>query len=311
MPEDTRIAGIGASLSEIGGDLDRVRAQLDELIAIGADVAELYASALGVVAGARLIPQRARELRELRAERPIATTLHAPIPIDLMDRDNIALHRAAARVSIDLAAEIGARVVVIHAGRAHPDVWSAEPDALLDFERDELAALGDHAVQAGVRIGLENISPNPAVIAGRLTSYSLDPTLLARQLRRLDHPGVVGCIDFSHATQGAGLLDLDPIVGARAMAPMTGHIHISEASGVPAIPSVTSQPDWLYFGIGDMHAPLGIGCMDLDALADVSSVLPGTLAILELQGHARGMLEDSLSRLRAFADRVNALPVAA
>jgi sugar phosphate isomerase/epimerase len=305
-----RIAGIGASLSEVAGDLERVRAQLDELIAFGASVAELYASALGVVAGARPIPERVRELRALGAERPIATTLHAPIPIDLMDRDNIALHRAAARVSVDLAAEIGAGVVVIHAGRAHPDVWSAQPDALLDFEREELLALGDQAVRAGVRIALENISPNPAVIAGRLTSYSLDPTLLARQLQRLDHPGVVGCLDYSHANQGAGLLGLDPLDGVRAMAPVTGHIHISEASGVPAIPTVTSQSDWMYFGVGDMHAPLGTGCMDLDALADASAVLPGTLAILELQGHARGMLADSLGRLRAFADRVNAVPVA-
>lgn len=306
-----RIAGIGASLSDVGGDLDRVRAQLDELIGFGADAAELYASALGVVADARLIPDRCRELKKLCAAREISITLHAPIPIDLMDRGNIALHRAAGRVSIDLAAEIGAKVVVIHAGRAHPDVWSAESDALLDVELEELSALGDHAVRAGLRVGLENISPNPAVIAGRLTSYSLDPALLARQLRRLDHPGVVGCLDYSHANQGAGLLGLDPIACVTAMAPVTGHIHISEASGVPAIPSVTSQPDWMYFGIGDMHAPLGSGCMDLDALADVSSVLPGTLAILELQGHARGMLADSLGRLRAFADRVNALPIAA
>jgi sugar phosphate isomerase/epimerase len=311
MSTTPRLAGIGASLSDIGGDLDRVRAQLDELIGLGADAAELYATALGVVADARLIPERIRELKSVSAERAISITLHAPIPIDLMDRDNIALHRAAGRVSIDLAAEIGAKVVVIHAGRAHPDVWSAEPDALLDFELEELSALGDQAVAAGVRIGLENISPNPTVIAGRLTSYSLDPTLLARQIRALDHPGVVGCLDYSHANQGAGMLNLDPIEGARALAPVTGHIHISEASGVPAIPSVTSQPDWMYFGIGDMHAPLGIGCMDLDALADVSTVLPGTLAILELQGHARGMLADSLTRLRVFADRVNALPVAA
>ena len=79
---------------------------------------------------------------------------------------------------------------------------------------------------------------------------------------------------------------------AGCVSPATG----SEASGRPSIPSVAAQHDWLYFGIGDMHAPLGSGCMDLDALADVSQVLPGTFAILELQGHARAMLGDSLDR---------------
>lgn len=311
MAQSLRIAGIGANLSGVRGDLDTVRTQMNGLIALGADVVECYASDLGVVADARLIPGRVAELREICAERPLAVTLHAPIPIDFMDRGNIGLHRAAARVSVDLAAEIGARIIVVHAGRASPEAWNADAEGLLSFEREELSALGDIALDAGVQIALENISPNPAVIAGHLTSYSLDPAALARQLALLDHPGVTGCLDYSHANQGAGLLGLDPIAGARAMAPVTGHIHISEASGRPSIPAVTAQSDWLFFGIGDMHAPLGTGCMDFDALADVSEVLPGTYAILELQGHARAMLGDSLDRLRAFAGRVNALAEAA
>ncbi len=311
VPNPLRIAGIGANLGGVAGDLDAVRAQMNELIALGAEVVECYASDLGVVADAGLIPGRVAELREICAERPLAITLHAPIPIDFMDRENIERHRAAARVSVELAAEIGAGIVVIHAGRASPEAWARDADGLLAFERDELSALGDIARDAGLRIALENISPNPAVIAGRLTSYSLDPAALARQLALVDHPGVTGCLDYSHANQGAGLLDLDPVAGARAMAPVTGHIHISEASGRPAIPSIAAQHDWMYFGIGDMHAPLGSGCMDLDALADVSDVLPGTYAILELQRHARAMLGDSLTRLRAFARHVNALDRAA
>ena len=306
-----RIAGIGANLGGVRGDLDAVRDQMNALIALGAEVVECYASDLGVVADARLIPGRVAELRAICAERPLAVTLHAPIPIDFMDRENVDLHRAAARVSVELAAEIGAGIVVIHAGRTDPDSWARDADGLLAFEREELASLGDAAVEAGVRVALENISPNPAVISGRLTSYSLDPAALARQLALLDHPGVTGCLDYSHANQGAGLLGLDPIACARAMAPLTGHIHISETSGRPAIPAISGQHDWMYFGIGDMHAPLGTGCMDLDALADVSDVLPGTYAILELQGHARAMLGDSLERLRIFADRVNALAQAA
>lgn len=311
MDSMKRIAGIGASLGAVNGDLDRVREQADALAALGADVMELYASSLAVVANARLLPARTTELRALCQERPLLPTLHAPIPIDFMDRDNIALHRSAALVSVDLAAEIGAPIVVIHAGRADPTEWASDPDGLLSFEREELFTLGDHAAQCGVRIALENISPNLAVIGGRATSYSLDPAALARQLGALDHPAVTGCLDYSHAKQGAGLLGLDPVAGAAAMAPFTGHIHISEASGMPTIPSITSQPDWMYFGVGDMHAPLGIGCMDMTALADASPVLPGTLAVLELQGHARAMLADSLRHLRAFADRVNAHPIAA
>ena len=304
-----RITGVGANLGPLRGNFELVRQELDGLIALGADVAEVYASALGAVAAGQLIPSRVRELAQLCQERPIALTLHAPIPIDLMDRDNIALHRSAARVSVDLAAEIGASVIVIHAGRAAPEAWHRDADGLLAFERDELRSLGDHAREAGVRIALENISPNLAVVNGRATSYSLDPAALARQLATLDHPAVVGCLDYSHANQGAGLQGHDLLDGVCAMSPVTGHIHISETTGVPTPPSIVEQTYWMYFGVGDMHAPLGTCGMDLGAIADASPVLPGTLAVLEIQDHARAMLADSLSQLRTFADRVNTLPI--
>lgn len=301
-----RIVKIGANLGRIEGDLDRVRAQIDALGLAGAECVEMYAPALGVVAAARPITSRLAELKAICAERPVAFTLHAPIPVDFMDRAHIGLHRAAARVSVDLAAEIGATIVVIHAGRATPDDWARDADGLLALERDELAVLGDHARSAGVTVALENISPNPAVIAGRATSYSLDPAALARQLAALDHPAVTGCLDYSHANQGAGLQGHALIDGVAAMAPRTGHIHVSDTTGVPA-PASVPHDYWMYYGVGDAHAPLGTGGIDLDALAGVSRVRPGTFAVLELQFSARGMMADSLARLRAFADRVNRL----
>lgn len=310
MDKQMRIAGIGANLSDIGADLDKVRAQVDELATMGADCAELYLSRLGIVAAARPIPTRLADLKRLCAERAMTFTIHAPIPINLMDCDNIGLHRRAARVSIDVAAEIGAPIVVIHAGRAHPDRWAREAGALLEFERIELAALGDHCRGTGVRIALENISPNQAVIGGRETSYSLDPAELALQLAALDHDCVTGCLDYSHANQGAGLLGFDLVDSVRAMAPYTGHIHISDTTGEPTLPGLGDKDYMIFFGVGDMHAPLGTSGIDFDALADVSPVLPGTVAILELQKMARPLLADSIARLAAFAGRVNALPAA-
>lgn len=299
------IAGVGANLSDVDGHLDTVASQLDELVALEADCAELYASGLGVVVAGRVLADRVATLRRICAARPLAYSLHAPIPINPMDREYPRLHHRALEVSAALAAELGAEIVVIHAGRTTPALWAAEAEALLAFERDELRGYAAMARAAGVTVAVENISPNPAVIAGRETSYSLDASALARQLAELDTPNIIGCLDISHANQGAGLQGHDLIDGCAAMGPVTRHLHVSDTTGVPAPDWGLGPDDLNYFGVGDMHAPLGTAGIDYGAVADRFRPLSGTRAVLELQRQSRPLLADSLARLRAFCDRVN------
>lgn len=305
------IAGIGANLSESGPDLDQVARRLDELGTLGADCAELYASSLAVVVAGRPVAARLEALRGICAARPLAYSLHAPIAINPMDREHAALHRRALGASVELAAGIGADLVVIHAGRTDPARWANQAASLLAFERDELRAYAALAAAAGVTLAVENISPNPAVIAGRETSYSLDPSALAAQLRGLGEDRIVGCLDVSHANQGAGLQGHDLLAGCAAMGPVTGHLHVSDTTGTPAPGWLAFPADMVFFGAGDMHAPLGTAGIDYDAVAAVLRPLPGSRAILELSSSVRPMLADSLARLRAFADGVNRLAEAA
>lgn len=311
MPSAQPITGIGANLAHAGGDLDAVAAQFDALAALGADCAELYASALGVVVAGRPIADRVTALRQICEASPLAVSVHAPIPINPMDREHTALHRRALEASVNLAGAIGADIVVIHAGRTTPALWAAEADALLAFERDELRRYAAAARVAGVTVAVENISPNPAVIAGRETSYSLDPAALARQLAGLDEDGLTGCLDVGHANQGAGLQGHDLVAGCAAMGPVTRHLHVSDTTGTPAPAWLASPADMAYFGAGDMHAPLGTAGIDYAAVAAALRPLPGTRAILELGPVSRPMLADSLDRLRGFAALVNALAEAA
>lgn len=311
MKAQPPIIGVGANLSDIDGDLDAVARQLDDLVALGADCAELYASSLGVVVGGRLLPERVAALRRVCAARPLACSIHAPIPINPMDREHVPLHRRALEVSVALAGEIGADIVVIHAGRTTPALWAAEADALLAFEREELRGYAASARAAGVTVAVENISPNPAVIAGRETSYSLDVSSLARQLAGLGEAGITGCLDISHANQGAGLQGHDLVEGCAAMGPVTRHLHVSDTTGTPAPPWGLGPGDMNYFGVGDMHAPLGTAGIDYEAVAARFRPLAGTRAVLELQQQSRPMLADSLARLKDFAARVNAIAEAA
>lgn len=311
MDQTLPIAGIGANLSECGSDLDQVARRLDELGTLGADCAELYASSLATVVAGRLLPGRVETLRRICAERRLGYSLHAPIAINPMDRQHAHLHRRALGASVELAAGIGADLVVIHAGRTDPARWANEAAALLAFERDELAGYADAARAAGVTLAVENISPNPAVIAGRETSYSLDPSALAAQLSGLGEDCIVGCLDVSHANQGSGLQGHDLLAGCAAMGPVSRHLHVSDTTGTPAPGWLVGPSDMVFFGAGDMHAPLGTAGIDYAAVAAVLRPMPGTRAILELSAGVRPMLADSLARLRVFADQVNRLAAAA
>lgn len=301
------IVATGFNTGNAEGDLSRLEARLAHMVEIGCTGAEITAVGLDAVVDCRLIPDRVAKLREIVAGRDLAYSMHAPIAINLMDEAHADIMRRAATVSLELAAEIGARVVVLHPGRVPPQHWVDRADALYQFEIDQLAPVADRAAALGVRIAYENISPNPRVIAGQETSYSLHPTLLADQLARLNHPAVMACLDISHAQQGAGLWGFDMLGACAALTPWIGHIHFSDSTGLPATFPTGSRNEQHFFGVGDMHAPKGFGRVDFEALAGRLTVRPETRVVIEIKSNFIAHAEtQTLADAKAFAKAVNA-----
>ncbi len=303
----THIISTGFNTGMADGDLSRLDARLAHMQEIGCTGAEITAVGLDAVVDCRLIPDRVAALREITARRDLAYSLHAPIAINLMDEAHADIMARAARVSMELAAEIGARVVVIHPGRVPPLAWVDRQAALYQFELDQLGPVADRAAELGVQIAYENISPNPRVIAGQETSYSLDPRLLAAQLDRLAHDAVMACLDISHAQQGAGLWGFDMIEACEALGPWIGHIHFSDSTGLPASFPTGSRNEQHFFGMGDMHAPKGYGRVDFDALAGRLGLRQGTRVVIEIKTNFLAHAEArTLDDAKAFAAAVNA-----
>lgn len=297
-----KITGIGFNTKDVGGDLARLETELAQFQHLGCDMVEVTATGLDAVCAARLVPHRVAAVREILSRFQFAYSLHAPIAINLMDEGQRALHTRAAVASLELSAEIGATVVVIHPGRVPPDIWEREAPRLLELEADVLGGLADRAASLGIKIAYENISPNPRVVAGLETSYALDPRQLAEQLDRLSHPAVVACLDVSHAQQGAGLWGFDMVDACRALAPHIGHIHFSDSTGLPARIEWRSLGEIQFFGVGDMHAPAGWGDIDFDALGQAIDVHDGTRIVIELKvNYVSHAAQDTLAAARHFA----------
>ncbi|MEM1050285.1 MAG: sugar phosphate isomerase/epimerase family protein [Pseudomonadota bacterium] len=301
-------AGFAAGVFGSQGDLAALDRTIGEQVEKGSTVCELYASALDAVSGCELVPHRVEALKTVLKRHAVRYTLHAPIAINLMDEPHFDLQRSAAVASIDLAAECGADVVVMHPGRVAPAVWVDSGPRLLAMERDALARLGDRAKAHGLRIAYENMSPNRRVIAGAEVSYALDPKELAAQLAELDHPAVVACLDVNHAQQGAVLRHFDMVEACAALAPHVGHIHYSDSVGTPSTIVWDDEGERLFFGIGDMHAPPGWGAIDFDRVAQVLSIRENTAIVIELKpNHFSHSAAETLAAAKAFGEAINGL----
>lgn len=301
------IIATGFNTGDVAGSVPALAKRLAHLADIGATGAEITATGLDAVIACRLIPAQVAAVRAAMTGHDFAYSLHAPIAINLMDEQHRDLHRRAALVSMDLAAAIGAKVVVLHPGRCTPMAWVNRRAELLAFERELLAEIGDHAQSLGVRIAYENISPNPRVIDGLETSYSLDPAQLADQLDALNHPAVMACLDISHAQQGAGLWGFDMLSTCRALAPHIGHIHYSDSTGWPATIASRHMGETHFMGLGDMHAPPGFGLVDFEGLMAQLTVQADTRLVIEIKPNFKAHSEAAtLAAAQVFAAAVNA-----
>ena len=301
-----RIISCGFNTGGIEGDFDRLAARLAHMESLGCTGAEITAVGLDAVVSCRMLPERVTQLKAIMARHDLAYSMHAPIAINLMDEAHADIMQRAAIVSMELAAETGAKAVVLHPGRVAPKAWIDRREALLQFEIDQLGPVADRAAELGVQIAYENISPNPRVIGGLETSYSLDPVQLAEQLGRLSHRAVMACLDISHAQQGAGLWGFDMLAACEALAPWVGHIHFSDSTGVPATFPAVHPSETAFFGTGDMHAPKGMGAVDFEALAARLARRPGTRVVIELKRNYLVHSEaTTLADAQAFARAVN------
>ena len=94
---------------------------LEALKSAGPDFVEVWPQNLGVILGGSLDANRLRTVGEL-LEAELAYTVHAPLEVNLMDLSTHGLQRDVLNSSLRFAKDIGAEVVVCHAG---PHVTSA------------------------------------------------------------------------------------------------------------------------------------------------------------------------------------------
>lgn len=289
------IAGVGfATIGERPdlSDLDRALGQIEDA---GASHAELALFAADLIAGGCVLVEPRRRLEAICGRRRLRFTVHSTLSVNFMDEANLELHKIVCRANLELAAAVGASVVV-----QHPGMVSTRPanelDRLHGVERAALREMGDLAGRLGLRLAVETLFVESE------GDYTADPVRLAAELRAVAHPHVVGTLDVSHSYLMTGFRGTSFTEAVAAFAPVTGHFHLHDSFGRPrgTLAGFYTDSERMAFGVGDLHLPFGWGDIPFETLLPGLPVMRGTVLTVELP--ERHWVE--LERCAAFALRL-------
>jgi len=289
------IIATGFNSGSSDGKLDGLEADMRRLADMGVDTVELAVTSLDLIAGGRIIEERAAALVALTKQFDFRYTVHGLVSSNFMDPDNSALQLAAAKALVEICDRVDARILVQHGGclRADQIHLRAEADVR---EREALTELGDFAKPYGVRITLENIfTTEPG-------QYRQTPAEVAETVKAVNHPNVVALIDFGHAYLESTYKGLNFREQIAAMAPVTGHLHVHDNFGRPiGFYKPFFPQEMTALGLGDLHMPLGWGDMEWESIFEELDFLPGTVLMMEIGSRYASEQPESLARARRLA----------
>lgn len=288
----TNLIATGFNAGSNDGEIESLETDLRALSDMGAEAVELAITSLDVIAGGRIIKERADALVSLTSQFPLLYTVHGLVSSNFMDPATQRYQLDAAKALVELCDRVGSRILVQHGGALRAD-QIAERAGADEREREALTELAEFARPYGVRIALENI------FTTELGQYRQTPAEIAETVKAVNHPNVVALIDFSHAYIESTYRGLDFRAQVAAMAPVAGHLHMHDSFGRPqAFYKAFFPQENTAMGIGDLHMPLGWGDIPWDDMFAELTFLPDTVAMMEIGRRYRREQPESLERAR-------------
>ena len=288
----SNIIGTGFNAASNNGEIQSLGEDLRALADMGVDTVELGVTTLDLIAGGRIIKDRAERLVTLTKQFDFRYTVHGLVSSNFMDPATCRYQIDAAKALVEICDRIDARILVQHGGCLRADQIFDRAAADLR-EREALLELAEFAEPYGVRIALENIfTTEPG-------QYRQTPAEVAETVKAVNHANVVALIDFSHAYIESTYRGLNFREQIAAMAPVAGHLHLHDSFGRPqGFYKGFHLQENTAMGIGDLHMPLGWGDIDWDDIFSELDFLPGTVAMMEIGARYRAEQPESLERAR-------------
>ncbi|WP_372425725.1 sugar phosphate isomerase/epimerase family protein [Salinarimonas chemoclinalis] len=276
--------------------------EFDRLERLGVDLVEIPLLSLDVMARARILPGPLARLVEACAGRAPGYSVHAAIGLNFLnDAEHLPLHFDVLRASLDVAARLRARRVVMHSGFCAGDVSDLE--GRYARQREWLSRAGVEAAARDLVICVENIFPFGAGV------HTASPARLAREIAAVGDPHVRATLDVSHGFLHAGARGGDGLAEAVALSDVAAHVHLHDSFGVPEETFwAYTQAEKMHFGLGDLHLPLGWGDLPLERLMRAARFPEGCTFVVELPERFVAEAAQTLADARRLAKLAREAP---
>lgn len=298
---------VGSKIDEvrIDGRLERMRCDLDHFSELGIGAVEIPVHGLDAIVHGRLNRARVASIRDILHGYDFAYSVHAPNPLNLMDRNHGALHYQVFRASLEFASEIGSTILVYHAGRYVPEEAFSIPGyaeftdadrlSLLDREASAIRDLADEFPD--VFICIENARP---YLYHSPYCYAENPRELLEQVACIARPNVLVNLDTGHLYMAAKHYRFDPVEAAADLRDVIAHSHVHDNFGLSIHHSEKQQTHLVPFGRGDAHMPVGWGEIPIGAILETFVDTYEGLMITELRSRYFEHTRESIDNLKAI-----------
>ncbi|MHC1743905.1 MAG: sugar phosphate isomerase/epimerase family protein [Syntrophobacteraceae bacterium] len=283
---------IGSKIDEVrvDGSLDALQRDLDHFASIGLDAVEIPVHGIDAIKDGKIDPRRLRESRAILSDYDFEYSVHAPDPLNLMDRDHPEMHIAVLRSSLQFTAEIGSRVLVYHAGRYVAEelfpvdgrrlLSEVGARKLLDAEVRQLRSMAQEFPDQ--LICVENARP---YLLHSPYCYGESLESLGEIIREIDCRNVGVALDVGHLFMAAELYGIDPVSAVRNISSLIVHTHVHDNFGGVVHYHEKQQTHQIPFGRGDAHMPVGWGAVPISAILE--EYLDSYTGILMMELHSR------------------------
>jgi sugar phosphate isomerase/epimerase len=296
---------IGSKIDEvrIDGDLLKLKMDLTRYSEIGLGATEIPVHGMDAIKSGRLDRRRVKQIKEILEDFDFQYTVHGPNPLNLMDRENLEMHLAVFRATLEFASEIEAKIIVYHSGRyvpeeafpvnGKPTVSEDEKRRLIDQEAFLLQGMAPEF--PALTLCLENARP---YLFHSPYCYAELPTLLKEQIVRINRDNVKINLDFGHLYMASRFYNFDPVLAAAEMKDLMAHTHVHDNFGQAVYHHEKQQTHQIPFGKGDSHMPVGWGGIPIKEILSTFVDDYQGLFMMELRSRYFEHTEESMENLK-------------
>jgi sugar phosphate isomerase/epimerase len=305
---------IGSKIDEvrIDGRLEQVNKDLKAYEQIGLKAAEIPVHGLDAIKNGKLDARIVKKTVDLLSGYDFKYSVHAPNPMNVMDREEPELHAEVFRATLAFTEAIGAKALVYHPGRflveeeftvdvPMPD--EAEKQRLMEAEATLIGDLADEFKK--VIIGMENARP---YLVHSPYCYAEQISLLKDQVQKIDRGNVKITLDIGHMYMASKFYGFDCAEAAKSIAPLIAHTHAHDNFGGAIYQHQKTQTHLIPLGKGDSHMPVGWGSAPIaDILAAYADGYNG-LYMMELRSRYFEHVSESRDNLQQILDSLTKKP---